>query len=660
MNMPIILAVDDDQEMLSAYKDIFSKPQRSSPKKLFDGNPTEKVTHGDRKTFRLVTANQGEDAVRIVEDLIRENQPIHAVFLDVNMPPGIDGLETAKRMRTLDPELQIVICTAYSKHPFETFIEQLGRPDQLYYLEKPLSRDEVLQLAHSLTDQWTIRQEMSQVMAHLRRKAVEYSGDKFSVSGETHGFKEGLLEINDLTGALSSALVQEERSGGLTLLQGTGLLESQQDLLRARKNGLLLKTFRIASAAGDVTAERLAVILLQPNQSDMFCRQILNAYQAALWAYGSLYEKSRPDGGRISGESSSEADGVDPHGANGNWDPAKSLEEFHGILSNDAGMHRLWEQIHRVARQEVPIFILGETGSGKELIARAIHRESPRPDKPLVSLNCANLSESLLESQLFGHRKGAFTGAIRDQIGLLAQADGGTLFLDEVTEIDPGVQAKLLRVLQEREYTPLGGSAPVRFDTLIISASQTPLYQAVREGTFREDLFYRLHVIPLELPPLRDRSDDVLLLFRHFLRLEMAKNKAVPPTQEIAADVFTLIGRHNWPGNIRELQNVCAYIAAMSDGERVTLDHLPRELREAFVNPGGGAQPSGHPPYSPFAPSPSFTGEPGEGSKDAPGRLRREAIVEALEQAGGNRSKAARRLGVSRMTLWRHMKADGH
>ncbi len=661
MNEPIILAVDDQEEMLSAYKDIFSGLQSPAPQKLFDGPQTQKGALAARRTFTLVTANQGEEAVRIVADLSRKNRAIHAVFLDVRMPPGIDGLETAKRLRAIDPELQIVICTAYSEYPFETFIEQLGRPDQLYYLEKPLSQDEVLQLAHSLTDQWTIRQQMGQVMAHLRRKVEDLTGEGPSDKEKAKGLKKGLLELNDLTGALSSALVRENPQGGMTVLLGTGLLESDQDILRARNNRLPLNVFRLSSRDDDSFPGRLAVLMLQPNQSDAFCRQVVEAYEPMFQAFGLEMENDKSLGGKTSAFPSALA-----NGGSGVYDgepleqEASGLKEFHGILSGDPGMHRLWEQIGRVSKQGVPIFISGETGTGKELVARAIHQESPRSGNALVSLNCANLSETMLESQLFGHRKGAFTGAVRDQPGLLSAADGGTLFLDEVSEIPLTIQAKLLRVLQEREYIPLGATKALRFDTQIISASHTQLRQALQEGKFREDLFYRLHVIPLELPPLRDRTEDAVLLFERFIGIEMGKKMGKPVNPEIALDVLTLIRVHDWPGNVRELQNVCAYSVAMSNDQRITLDHLTRELREAVVNTGGGVvfSGTGNPPTGPSPGSFRAGGAPADTFGNL-SRLNRETIMTALEQAAGNRSEAARRLGVSRMTLWRHMKAEG-
>lgn len=318
------------------------------------------------------------------------------------------------------------------------------------------------------------------------------------------------------------------------------------------------------------------------------------------------------------------------------------LVTFHGIVTSDPAMNQQLSIIRRTATSDAPFFIHGETGTGKELIARAIHLESERADKPFVALNCANLTESLLESQLFGHKRGAFTGADRDQKGLLAEAEGGTLFLDEVTEIPLPLQAKLLRVLQEREYTPVGETRSIAFDVKVISASSTSLEQAVRDGTFREDLRYRLEVLPIVLPPLRTRNSDKGILFDYFLENQLARHGH--SLLRVAEEVYDCIDAYSWPGNVRELVNVCTYIAALtSDDEReLTLDMLPPNLR---INAPGNSPPG--------ASKQELTAR--AGSTQVP-ELTRESLVQSLEEFKGHRESVARLFGISRMTLWRKMK----
>lgn len=315
---------------------------------------------------------------------------------------------------------------------------------------------------------------------------------------------------------------------------------------------------------------------------------------------------------------------------------------FHGIVTSDKTMSQQLAIISKTATSDAPFFIHGETGTGKELIARAIHLESERTHKPFVALNCANLTESLLESQLFGHKRGSFTGADRDQKGLLAEVEGGTLFLDEVTEIPLALQAKLLRVLQEREYTPVGETRSIPFDVKVISASSTSLEQAVRDGKFREDLRYRLEVLPITLPPLRARGSDKGILFDYFLENQLARHGH--QLIAVSEDVYNCIDTYPWPGNVRELVNVCTYIAALTSGneKELTVEMLPPTLRvSATAN-----SPEGQSDTKLAAPS---------GSTRAP-ELTRESLMQSLEELNGHRESVARFFGISRMTLWRKMK----
>jgi transcriptional regulator with PAS, ATPase and Fis domain len=258
---------------------------------------------------------------------------------------------------------------------------------------------------------------------------------------------------------------------------------------------------------------------------------------------------------------------------------------------------------------------------------------------PFIALNCANLSETLLESQLFGHIKGAFTGADKDQEGLFSAADGGTLFLDEVVEIPPSLQAKLLRVLQEREFTPLGTTKPQSFDIKIISAAAQSLENAVKEGSFREDLRYRLEVMPVYLPPLRARPSDIKMLFDHYLKIQFLRHGY--ELIHVDSAVYDCIGAYYWPGNIRELVNVCTYIAALSghDGE-VTKSSLPPALTLA---------------RSAFDDVKAIKTEPVL-APQRPLKLTKETLAKAISEHDGHRESIAKAFGISRMTLWRKMK----
>ncbi len=314
-------------------------------------------------------------------------------------------------------------------------------------------------------------------------------------------------------------------------------------------------------------------------------------------------------------------------------------DSYHGILTTDDVMLQQLSIIERTANTDAPFFINGETGTGKEMIARAIHLESDRAKKPFIALNCANLSETLLESQLFGHIKGAFTGADKDQEGLFSAANGGTLFLDEVVEIPSSLQAKLLRVLQEREFTPLGTTKPQQFDIKIISAAAQSLESAVNEGTFREDLRYRLEVMPIYLPPLRARKSDTKLLFDHYLQIQFLRHGY--ELAKVESDVYDCVSSYDWPGNIRELVNVCTYIAALSGPEgKVTKFSLPPALQ----NPKSVSR-----------------SENVETVQSLPNhrqqlKLTKENLSKAIHEHDGHRESIANAFGISRMTVWRKMK----
>jgi len=318
------------------------------------------------------------------------------------------------------------------------------------------------------------------------------------------------------------------------------------------------------------------------------------------------------------------------------------------IIGDDPVMRRLNEEIVRFSTANVPVFIHGETGTGKELVARSLHAESFRAKAPFVPINCASFSPTLMEAQLFGYKKGAFTGAEKDNKGLLAAADGGTLFLDEITSMPLGLQARLLRVLQERAYTPLGTAESVSFDALILSASSVRLSQAVSDGQFREDLRYRLEVLPLDIPPLRERGSDPLLLFNFFIK-DVRQDTVFEHTPEFAK----FLQNYQWPGNIRQLANIASYVATMAQSESLTLDCLPKDVLDSYL--GQEASMSGSRNCSEITPA-AETGESDE--KVIPLKdMERNAIQKALDIADGNTQQAAVMLGVSASTIYRKIQA---
>lgn len=348
------------------------------------------------------------------------------------------------------------------------------------------------------------------------------------------------------------------------------------------------------------------------------------------------------------------------------------------ILGRSPAISAMREIIATVAPTEATVLITGESGTGKELVARAVHGASARAGKPLVTVNCAALAENLLESELFGHERGAFTGADRRREGRFLQADGGTLFLDEIGEMEPGLQVKILRVLQEKEIERVGGTGCRKVDVRIVAATNRDLEAAVAAGTFREDLYYRLNVIPIHLPPLRERGRDVLLLARHFLG-RFCRKKERPPL-ELSPLVQRILLAYAWPGNVRELENVMERLSVLVDGHLVAPEDLPARLLqsvgdiallpevdeyapEADVLPGSG---NGEPAAAVEAPSRGFAwpdlqtlAAQGMGLKEFLDAVEMHLIEEALQRTDGVKNQAAELLGIKRTTLIEKLKKKG-
>jgi DNA-binding NtrC family response regulator len=304
-------------------------------------------------------------------------------------------------------------------------------------------------------------------------------------------------------------------------------------------------------------------------------------------------------------------------------------KSFAGLVGASPKMLEVFGTIREIVDVDVPVLILGESGTGKELVARALHNESRRARGPFVPVNCSALPDGLLESELFGHVKGAFTGAIRDRKGRFELADGGTIFLDEIGDLSPTMQVKLLRVLQEMSFERVGAEKTVTVNVRVVCATNRDLSAEVEAGRFRDDLFYRLCVVPITMPPLRERADDIPLLAEHILGREAASSGG--RRVSLTPDAVSALVAYDWPGNVRELQNALQYAFIKCKTDAIERDHLPPAVREA----AGSARPA-----------------PATGSG-----LSTEAIEDALRKTGGNRTKAAKLLGVSRATFYRHLDA---
>ncbi len=317
-------------------------------------------------------------------------------------------------------------------------------------------------------------------------------------------------------------------------------------------------------------------------------------------------------------------------------DAASRLRENHrfdNIIGRSRVMQQVFTDIKVAANSYATILINGESGTGKELVAGAIHYNSPLSANPLVTVNCSALSESLLESELFGHVRGAFTGAVRDRKGRFEEADGGTIFLDEIGEISPLIQVKLLRVLQEREIERVGESRRRKINIRIIAATHQDLYQLMQAGRFREDLYYRLKVFPIQLPPLRQRKEDIPLLIRHFIRKQ---NKIVEKKiKGVSSTAMRIIMDHSWPGNVRELENAIEHAFVLRDKGEIDVFDLPLEIRQMKYQPQDRKEPN---------------------TTQRRKKLTKSVLIQILTECDWNKAEVGRQVGLSRTAIWKYMK----
>ncbi|MBJ6723246.1 sigma-54-dependent transcriptional regulator [Geomesophilobacter sediminis] len=316
--------------------------------------------------------------------------------------------------------------------------------------------------------------------------------------------------------------------------------------------------------------------------------------------------------------------------------------EFANIIGNSQPMQQLFSRMKKIIKTDSTVLILGESGTGKELVAKAIHFNGPRREKPFIAVNCSAIPENLLESELFGHTKGAFTGAVKEKMGKFEAANQGTIFLDEIGTLPMHLQTKLLRVLQEQEVERVGSNRPIKLDVRVVSATNVNLEEEVLRGNFREDLFYRLNVIPVVIPPLRERIDDILPLTKHFLEKNCRAMQR--PMMHLDKEALEALEAYPWNGNVRELENIMERIVALTDGDVITLHDLPSNIEKNFQERGG---------------APTNVTPNGVDMVAAISEIERRMINDALQLSGGVKARAAAMLSINRTTLVEKMRRLG-
>ena len=613
-----VLIVDDQQQIHDDFREMLL-PQRTTAESddlvAVFMDPSSRPSGPPLPPFELLHARSGEEGHALVKEARERDEPIAVAFVDVRMPPGIDGVETVRRMRTIDRELEVVIMTAYSDKPLAAIIGDMNLLHKLLYIRKPFAREEIQQISLSLVKKWNLERELAEgrrqlTNSHRRLEAVlDATGDAIAM----YDGAERLVFANRWYEALFDLPPDELRK-----------LPMSAACERFRERSRDLKVPKVAGPDGAVT--ELGVVEPHPRRAGtsgtpLFYRFTQSVSDSSGERIGELVvyrdvsreieiERMKTEVRRLRSE-------------------LETTYAFSGIIGSSSGMRRLGELMQRAADSDVSVLVTGESGTGKELVARALHFNGARKKGPFVAVNCAAVPETLIETEMFGHERGAFSGATARRVGCFEQADGGTLLLDEVGDMPVVLQSKLLRVLQEREVRRVGGRTSIPINVRVVASTHHDLEAAIRKGAFREDLYYRLAVFPIEIPPLRARREDIPLLAEHFR--EKHADRLGVAVRSVSAAATALLAHYEWPGNVRELENVVCRSLVLETSDVLQAATLPGEL----------------------APS---------AAPQAPGTLadlERKAIADAIERSGHNLTRAARALGIHRTTLYRKLRRHG-
>lgn len=615
-----VLIVDDQKEIHDDFAEML-KPQLSEV--WADDLAAAFVTEEERSflpEFELLHARSGEEAFEIVRTGRERTDPIAVAYIDIRMPPGIDGIETIRRVRELDPDVEIVLMTAYTDRSLPEIIQDVKPLHKVLYIRKPFAREEIQQITLSLVGKWNVEQALAEkrrqlAVSHKRLEAVlDATGEAmamYDLSGRLVFANRGYQTLADLTeselkdlspDALVAQLQERFREPDLRDIEARFVFEDGGDLVEE-------------SAGDNVPEQRLFYRSTAP------VRDGKGEVMGSLFVYRDVSKEVEAE--RMKAEVLRLRNEVE------------TTYSFDGIIGASPPMQQVYMLMRQAAESDITVLIRGESGTGKELVARSFHFNSPRKDGPFLAINCAAIPEALMESELFGHERGAFTGATRQRIGAFESAKGGTILLDEIGDMRPALQAKLLRVLQEREIQRVGGGVTIPIDVRVIVATNKDLEAAVKVGDFRQDLFYRIAAFPIVIPPLRQRRMDIPLLASHFL--DRHAERSGRSMSGISTAALRLLLQYDWPGNVRELDNAIERAVLLEDADVLQADSLPPHL----FAPRSTEDHSAPVPVLSLA------------------EVERRAVAHALEASGNNITQAARALGINRVTLHRKIKKYG-
>ena len=617
-----VLIVDDQPEIHDDFTEML-RPQHVPMAEVTElgaafAAPGEVEPEPILPEFELLHARTGEQACAIIERGQEWEQPVAVAYVDIRMPPGIDGIETIRRVRRIDRDVEIVIMTAYTDRSLAGIVSDMELLHKLLYIRKPFVHEEIQQLTVCLVGKWNVEREL----AHRQR---ELAGSHRRLEAVLDATGDALAMVDDAGHVVFANAAYEKLldlpAGDVRGLAPEELAARFEERFREPDPSDVESGFLLYRGAGAGTGDPQRL-----SEQRLFSRTSVPVRDGDGQVIGSL-EVFRD----VSKEMEAERMKAEVLRLRSALETTFSVA---GMVGASAGMRQVYALIKQAAEGDITVLIRGESGTGKELVARSFHGNSPRQAGPFVTLDCTSIPESLIESELFGHERGAFTGATTRHVGAFERANGGTILLDEIGDMPVALQARLLRVLQEREIRRLGGSTAIPVDIRVITATNKDLESAVAAGEFREDLFYRIAAFPIVIPPLRERREDIPLLARHFLEKHAAG--AGKAAGGISTAAMRVLLQYDWPGNVRELENGIQRAVLLETGPVLQAGSLPPTLS---ANSSARGAPAA-------APEAVLT----------LAEVERRALVRALQVAERNITRAARALGISRATLYRKLR----
>ena len=625
-----VLIVDDEAGIHSDFKDMLNpnrKPRLPDAlaEAFLDKVPENKTVF--LPNFELLHATSGEEAHDVICTAKASNRPIAVAYVDVRMPPGIDGVEAIRRIRQIENDIEMVIMTAYTDKPLPEIVRDMKLLNKLLYIRKPFEPEEVQQITLSLVERWNVEQDLGKKQQEIvtHHQNLEIKNQRLETALDS---AEDAIGMFDDEGHLLFANRYYQRLFDLTENQ---LRQMSPDELKA-----------------SMKARFQPRELSQPQQEPLSenVKDVVEAVGEGSQSEPRLFYRSVTQVGDSQDDSAGNvvsyremSKQVEIQQTKADVLPVRAdlemIHSFDEIVGDTHFMHRVRALIQLAAESDISVLISGETGTGKELVARAIHANSPRKGGPIVTVNCAAIPETLIENELFGHERGAFTGATTMQTGKFEQANRGTIFFDEIGELQWGLQAKLLRALEDRHIQRVGGKVNIPTDVRVLTATNQDLEAAVEAGSFRKDLYYRIAAFPIGLPPLRDRREDIPLLANYFLKkFSESEMKSI---NAISTDALQSLTQYDFPGNVRELENVI---------ERAVLLETTELLQPSSLPPKISSMKSSQ--------SVLFFRDP---TKIPPLKeVERQTLVHALKVMDNNITKAAQALKIHQSTLYRKLK----